>query len=1045
MSEDSPHFKEGENVRYVSTDKIGTINKVIKGSRGYSYKVTIEGKVRTISQRFLEPFMDVEENITRNFRSGNLGGHESFKLFQTWFRLSRPVESNLYSYLGSKTIFNVHQFKPLLRFMSSGSDERLYIADEVGVGKTIETGIIIKELMARGRLDYRSPILIVCPISLGTKWVKEMKERFGLHFHLHNGDSLKYMLRTRLKYEIFPQGYLFSIVGLQLLRREDHLNMLRDLDSKTSKPLFDLVVIDEAHHMRNSETDSNELGNILSSMTEMMLMLSATPLNLRNEDLFNQMHVLNPATFPDVTTFETLQSPVIKLNRIGRLISSNNPKTRSLILSLFEQLREEPLGQVIFSHPSVQKFTERLKNPSPFSPEEIARYQRLFISLSPLYYSFTRSRKREALEHQVYREVHELPINLSPDEMEFQNDVLETVRKHYLSKDVNHSALGLVMNIHRRMVSSCIPAMVQYLQWTLSEDRILNDVSEYPEEPEDDSQLRTGYLDPDLKQEFQKLVRKAKQIESLDSKYSQFKKMLEKILADPKTPQVIIFSFFIKTLEYLRKRLMKDGFTVDVIHGNVPMQSRNDIRGRDQIMDEFSKGLYQVLLSSEVGGEGLDFQYCHAIVNYDLPYNPMRIEQRIGRIDRFGQKADKIIIANLFIQGTVDEEIYDRLYRRIRLIEDGVGSLEPILGTELSDLQMAIITGNLTEEQKGEMQRRIEEHVAAAKIEMEEFEKSRKELLGDDYLATPLNNLSKGDFVGPDDVSQLTELCLPKWEGCRFTKKEKACAEIMLSPKIVSELEHFLRCPGREGGYNELHALLSQRGPIRVVFDGSIAESLPNHCFLAPTGYWSRFLIDKLEQEKSILKTFGFQLSTAIGIPEGEYLVFFFEVRMEGVKTEIELLGLPVNIASKAVMETDFNSLARVLASAKSLHNHHKPPPLELNVFLDVAREYVDRILEEKRHVAFEDNLYRVDSRIAALRRAAEIKIKKLQQQIDNHIIKRRIDGKLPDENYVRLTKARMEKENLRLHSRIDELQKRKVLTLDYNLAAIAYLKIHGD
>jgi hypothetical protein len=112
LPENSPQFKEGENVKYVSTGKIGTVNKVIKGSRGYSYKVTIEEKVRTISQRFLEPVVDVEESIIDDFKKGNLAGHDSFKLFQTWFRLSRPVESNLYSYLGSKTIFNVHQFKP---------------------------------------------------------------------------------------------------------------------------------------------------------------------------------------------------------------------------------------------------------------------------------------------------------------------------------------------------------------------------------------------------------------------------------------------------------------------------------------------------------------------------------------------------------------------------------------------------------------------------------------------------------------------------------------------------------------------------------------------------------------------------------------------------------------------------------------------------------------------------------------------------------------------------------------------------------------------
>jgi len=158
-------------------------------------------------------------------------------------------------------------------------------------------------------------------------------------------------------------------------------------------------------------------------------------------------------------------------------------------------------------------------------------------------------------------------------------------------------------------------------------------------------------------------------------------------------------------------------------------------------MDAFKRGKYEILLSSEVGGEGLDFQYCHAIINYDLPYNPMRVEQRIGRVDRFGQKSDKIIVSNLFIKGTVDEEIYDRLYRRIRLVEDGIGALEPILGKKLSAVQTAIITGKPTEEQKEELSCRLENAIVAAKIEMEEFEKHRKELLSDDYLAKPINNI----------------------------------------------------------------------------------------------------------------------------------------------------------------------------------------------------------------------------------------------------------------------------------------------------------------
>ena len=143
------------------------------------------------------------------------------------------MENNLYSYLGSRTLFNAHQFKPLLRFLSPLSDNRLFIADEVGVGKTIETGIIVTEMIARERLDNKTPILIICPNSLGPKWAKEMRIRFQLDFHIHDGKTLKYTLATILKEGRFPSKYTYSIVSLQLLRMANNLNILKEIDSNT--------------------------------------------------------------------------------------------------------------------------------------------------------------------------------------------------------------------------------------------------------------------------------------------------------------------------------------------------------------------------------------------------------------------------------------------------------------------------------------------------------------------------------------------------------------------------------------------------------------------------------------------------------------------------------------------------------------------------------------------------------------------------------------------------------------------------------------------
>jgi len=1046
VSSNTPRFSVGDNVRYIGTDKIGTINKEIKGSRSYSYKVTIDGRTRVIQERFLESALDPEENILEDIISGKFGNFTDYKLFQTWFRLAKPLESNLYSYLGSKTIFNPHQFKPLLRFLSSSSEERLYIADEVGVGKTIETGIILMELIARGHLDYHTPVLIICPYSLGPKWVDEMEKRFRLNFHLHNGKSLRYTLKTALRDGFFPQRYIFSIVGLQLIRCEEYMKMLKELDAKKDSPLFGMIIIDEAHHMRNPETDSNELGNLLNGMTERMLMLSATPLNLRNEDLFNQMHILNPAMFPDITTFETLQSPVRILNRVRKHIAKQNPNVFDEIIEQLEDLLKGPFGKAISSHPTIEEFRKRLNNKIPFSSEEMARYERLFISLSPLYYSFTRTRKREALEHQVQREAWELPIQLTKEEMTFHDDVIKAVKNYYLSKGCDPRALGFVVNTPRRMVSSCIPAMRDYLEWCIKENCIVIDESKASEEVEDDSQLATIELDPALKQEFLRLLAEAKKLETLDSKYKQLKQLLEKTLINPETSQVIVFSFFVRTLKYLKRKLEEDGFSVGLIYGEVPLQGNRDMMGRYEIMKAFEEGKYQILLSSEVGGEGLDFQYCHLIINYDLPYNPMRIEQRIGRIDRFGQEADKIIIANLFIKKTVDEEIYYRLYRRIRLIEDGVGALEPILGKELSDMQTAIITGDLTEEQKEELSRRIERAIAEAKIEMEEFEKYRKELLGDDYLIQPINNITKSEFVSPKDAIQLTGYCLSKWEGCDLISTKTNCAKISLSSDIISKMEQFLRRPGNEGGYSELQPLLSPKKQIKVVFDGSIANKNKDHVFLAPTGHWAKFLIHELGQENAILKTFKFSVeSSEVGMPEGEYLVYLFEVVIEGLRTEIEFWGIPINIANESVFETSFENLPRLLADAESSDHNYTYEEIDPTPFCDIAREFLEQVLEKKREIMDKENRYRVESRIAALKRSSEIKIKKLVEQIENHKKRRAEEGREADENYLRLTDARINKEKTRLKSKIKELQKHRILTTASNLEAAIYLKVYGD
>jgi hypothetical protein len=160
--------------------------------------------------------------------------------------------------------------------------------------------------------------------------------------------------------------------------------------------------------------------------------------------------------------------------------------------------------------------------------------------------------------------------------------------------------------------------------------------------------------------------------------------------------KVILFSTFKSTLEYLRRRLAQDGFKSYIIHGGV--------QDRDMVLRDFENtNDPSVLLSSEVGSEGLDLQFCRVLFNYDLPWNPTRIEQRIGRIDRFGQKAEKIAIYNLMYAGTIDQRIYDRLGVRQNLIENTLGEFEAILGQEINKLTRSLIAGKRSVEEENQL------------------------------------------------------------------------------------------------------------------------------------------------------------------------------------------------------------------------------------------------------------------------------------------------------------------------------------------------------
>ncbi len=1038
-------FEKGDNVIIISTNKVGTINDVLIRNNNVAYKVTIDGRQTTYQEKFLKKYYNSEDEIKESWIFNEFATVDDFKIFQTWYRLKKPIEGNLYSYLASKTIFNPFQFKPLMKFISPGSDERLFIADEVGVGKTIETGIILTELLARGRLTRKSSILIICPNSLGIKWREEMKDRFNFSFHFHTPETLQAYLKNA-KEGIIPNEYKWSIVSLQTLRHKKYMGILEDLKSNRINDVFNMLIIDEAHHMRNNSTITNEMGNLLSSMSEMMIMLSATPLNLKDEDLYNQMHILNPGIFADMQTFQALLSPVKSINTCRRLLEKKDISLYERIEEKFEEMRNDPIGEIIVRNNSIQNLLYIIKNKEELTDEQIVYYSNLLISFSPFAQSFTRTLKREAFQNRVIREPIKIAVNLSEKEMEFYNEVVKVVEELYLLKGGNESALGFISNTPRRMASSCIPAMKEYLKWCIDNNKMKREC-DYNDEDilEDDYDLKEIAIPEDIKDRFTYLLNKAKEIEEEDYKYIQFSKAVEELMSNIHNKQIIVFSFFIRTLKYLKRRLEEEGYKVGLICGEMPLESINNKVGRYEVMKDFEEGKLNILLSSDVGGEGLDFQFCEAMINYDLPYNPMKIEQRIGRIDRFGQKADKIFVASMYIKNTVDETIYDALYGRIRLVEDSVGLVEPIVSEKITELQSDIITNSLSEEQLNQRIEDINLAIQQAKLELDKFENSREELLGDEYFKRTIANMDKTDFVGPEDAMFLSEACIKEWENCTF-QKEGVLAKIKLSKELKNKLEKYMKSPGAEGSSRELGKLVKEN-EVKVIFDGSLAMENKEAHFLSPTGFWIKFLLELLEENKKISKVFYAETKTnLINIPSGEYIVPFYELKTEGFRTELNLAAVPISICEKVPYKYDYIKLSRRINKVISNCTDFQGVEIQLEDYIDIGIQAVEEAISDKIVMMKNENKFKVEAKKRSLEEGCRVRCERLQQKINTHIEKSAAQGIEANKDFLRLIKSQIENEEQNNKEKIKNLEKISELSVSTSLIALMYLKIkEGD
>ena len=714
----------------------------------------------------------------------------------THIHLSGRLANVVYSMDTTNTDFYAYQYKPVLTLLESPS-KGILIADEVGLGKTIEAGLIWTEL--RARYDARR-LLVVCPAMLREKWCSELRIRFSVEASQLSAKELVEELKKPKENTHEGKGFVCSLQGLRPPsawnnpeRQSADAELARLLDSLAeSEPSIDLLIIDEAHYLRNPETRSAELGRLLRDVSQHVVLLSATPVNNKDQDLFQLLRLVDPDTFAVADVFP-------------QVLEANEPliKARSLALdplttgdSIKAELQKAATNRLLAGNRQLAGLLERQIDMVYLSERsnrvELAdRIERVNL----LRHSVNRTRKVEVTELRVVRDPHSQFVPMPEDSVEwtFYHSVTEAVRNYAFQCDVND---GFLLSPPQRQVSSCMYAAA--CSWRARTGNKDIETMLYEDQGVDD--VETGKVGPLIEHIVQKVLKDfdIEELRRVDSKYAAFCAVLKEHFESHPQEKVIVFSYFRYTLEYLAERLEEDGISSVLLYGGMNIPKQNVIN--DFKEDNSSR----VLLTSEVASEGVDLQFSRVLINYDLPWNPMKIEQRIGRIDRIGQQADRITIWNLGYANTIDERIFERLLNKLNIFERSLGGMEVILGNIVNDLTSHLLSRPLTEEEEI---RRIEEAYTAAennRLQQEQLEANAGHLIAHSgYILERVK--AAHEFkrrITEDDLKVYVKDYLDRHaRGSDFEQSERDhyLVDVRLPPETAAALTEFIRKHGLHG------------------------------------------------------------------------------------------------------------------------------------------------------------------------------------------------------------------------------------------------------
>lgn len=528
-----------------------------------------------------------------------------------------------------------HQLEAVYDYLLKLARVRFLLADDAGAGKTIMSGLLIRELELRGLAER---ILIVCPANLAFQWQRELKEKFDTKFLVLKGQDIRdqfgvnqWLERSRV------------ITSLDLAKRADILPGLRQVH-------WDLVIVDEAHRMSASDESHKslryKLGELLRDTSDHMLLLTATPHKGDPENFSLFLQLLDADCYADVKSIR---------EAMDRKRAPFYLRRTKEAMVYFPQKREDGTWA------AEKIFTKRIPHTVDFHID--------------------------GAEFDLYRDVTRFVKR-------------ESARAAAEDEDPRARAIGFLMSLYQRRLASSTYAMRRSLEnraRRLEEGlKRAQDLARQappdlpdPEELEEMEESERDRLEALLeaitlagsadlvRQEIQELRHLAVQAQAVENagteaKLSELKSLLQKEgFFDHADQRLLLFTEFKDTLDYLMGRLKTWGFRVGCIHGGMKSGSRDEPGTRLHAEQQFREGEIQVLVATEAAGEGINLQVCNVLFNYDIPWNPNRLEQRMGRIHRYGQRKDCLIF-NFVATNTIEGRVLQRLHEKLQEIRNAL-------------------------------------------------------------------------------------------------------------------------------------------------------------------------------------------------------------------------------------------------------------------------------------------------------------------------------------------------------------------------------------